>query len=110
MKALSWINFILGLWLILAGFVLSTASRAVMTEEIVLGIVIAVLSAISMTTVTSWLSWLVALAGVWTLIAPAIISYAGMTTSRANDVIVGIIVIILAAARALSPSPVMTKT
>ena len=27
MKALSWINFILGLWLILAGFVLSKGSR-----------------------------------------------------------------------------------
>ena len=110
MKGLSWINFVLGLWLIVAGFVLSTASRAVMTEEIVIGIIIAVLSAISVTAVVSWLSWLVALAGVWTLIAPGIISYVGMSASRANDVIVGIIVIVLGAARALSPSPMMTRT
>jgi hypothetical protein len=43
-KALSWINFILGLWLIVAGFTLSTGVGAIMAEEIVLGIIIAVLA------------------------------------------------------------------
>jgi hypothetical protein len=101
MKALSWINFILGLWLIVAGFALSRAARPVMAEEIVLGIVIACLAAISATRPSSMVSWLIALAGLWTLIAPAAISYAGMTTSRGNDVLVGIVVLVLGLANAL---------
>jgi hypothetical protein len=110
MKALSWINFILGLWLIVAGFALSAASRPVMGEEIVLGIIIAVLAAISATRPSSVISWLVAIAGLWTLIAPAVISYGTMTVSRTNDIVVGIIVLVLGIANAVyRQSPVRTR-
>jgi hypothetical protein len=110
MKALSWINFILGLWLIVAGFALSVAARPVMAEEIVLGIIIACLAAISATRPTSVTSWLVALAGLWTLIAPAVINYAGMTASRGNDIVVGIVVLVLGLASAVyRQSPVRTN-
>jgi hypothetical protein len=101
MKALSWINFILGLWLIVVGFALSAASRPVMTEEIGLGIVIACLAAISATRPSSIASWLVALGGLWTLIAPATINYAGMTISRRNDIVVGIVVFALGIANSV---------
>jgi hypothetical protein len=110
MKALSWINFILGLWLIVAGFTLSVASRPIMAEEIVLGIIIACLAAISATRPSSIISWLVAIAGLWTLIAPAAISYAGMTASRSNGIVVGIVVLVLGIANAVSrQSPVRTQ-
>jgi len=101
MKALSWTNFILGLWLIVAGFVLSTAARPVMSEEIILGIIIAVLAAISAGRQAAGVSWVVALAGLWTLIAPAVINYGGLAASRTNDVTVGIIVLILGVADAV---------
>jgi len=94
-KALSWLNFILGLWMIVVGFALSTAARPVMAEEIVIGIIIASLAAVAAMRPSSIASWLVALAGLWTLIAPAAISYAGLTTSRANDIVVGIVVLVL---------------
>jgi nitrate reductase gamma subunit len=110
MKALSWINFLLGLWLIVAGFALSMGSRPVMSEEIVLGIIVACLAAISVARASSAISWLVALAGLWTLIAPAVIDYAGMTASRTNDIVVGIVVLVLGIANAVyRQSPVRTN-
>src|SRR5262249_573496 len=109
MKALSWINFILGLWLIVSGFALSMTARPVMAEEIVLGIIIACLSAMAATRRSSVISWLVALAGLWTLIAPAVIPYRALTVSRGNDIVVGVVVLILGVANAVyRQSPVRT--
>ena len=109
MKAISWINFILGLWLIVAGFALSRGLRPVMAEEIVLGIVIACLAVISAVRPSSAINWLIALAGLWTLIAPAVISYMDMARSRTNDIVVGIVVLILGVVNAVySRSPVRT--
>jgi hypothetical protein len=101
MKALSWINFILGLWLIVAGFALSQGARPVMAEEIVLGIIIACLAAISTARPSALVSWLVAVAGLWTLLAPAAMNYTHAIASRGNDIVVGIVVLVLAIANAL---------
>ncbi|HEY7286912.1 MAG TPA: SPW repeat protein [Vicinamibacterales bacterium] len=110
MKALSWIDFILGLWLVVAGLALSMAARPVRVEEIILGIIIACLAALAGTRHSPAIGWLIALAGLWTLIAPAVINYAGMTRSRANDMVVGIIVLLLGIATAVSHrTPVRTQ-
>ncbi|MCC7418525.1 MAG: SPW repeat protein [Acidobacteria bacterium] len=109
MKALSWINFVLGLWLILTAFALSMGARAVMTEEIVLGIVIACLSAISAARPSSAISWLVAIAGLWTLVAPAVIAYEGLAASRRSDTVVGIVVLVLGIVRAAYRPPARTR-
>ena len=103
MKAFSWVNFILGLWLIVAGFALSMASRPVMAEEIVLGIIIACLclAAISAVHPSPAISWLIAAAGLWTLISPAVIRYGALAASRANDIVVGIMVLALGIASAV---------
>ena len=98
MKAFSWINFILGVWLFIAGFALSHGGAAA-GEEIVLGVIVAFLAAVSAYRPVAAASWLVALAGLWTLIAPGIFHYGG--ASRTNDVIVGIIVLVLGIANAL---------
>ena len=110
MKVLSWINFILGLWLIAAAFIFSTGAGAVMAEEIVLGIIIAVLAYGSIVARSSAVvSWLVALAGLWTLVAPSVIVYGMFTASRTNDIVVGIIVLVLGFANAVfRESPVRT--
>jgi hypothetical protein len=110
MKALSWINFILGLWLIVAGFTLSAGVQAVMAEQIILGIIIACLAAIATTRVSPAVSWLVAIAGLWTLVAPAAIHYGAATVARGNDIVVGIIVLVLGIANGLyRQSPVRTN-
>lgn len=47
MKGLSWINFILGLWLIIAPFVLNfRTDNPAMWNSVIIGIVVAVLSII----------------------------------------------------------------
>ncbi len=54
MKALSWINFILGLWLIIAPFVLQFShDMTALWNSVILGIVIAVLSIIRALETTS---------------------------------------------------------
>ncbi len=101
MRTLAWINFILGLWLIVAGFALSGGVSAVLAEEVSVGIIIAALACSSALRPTAPLSWLVVLAGLWALVAPAVINYTGSHGSRANDVIVGIVVIVLGIANAV---------
>src|SRR5690349_4305765 len=101
MKALSWINFILGIWLIIVGFAVSMPSRPVMAEEVVLGAIIACLAMVSLTRPSSIVSWLIGIAGLWTLLAPAAMNYTTLHFSRANDVVVGIVVLILGVANAI---------
>jgi hypothetical protein len=100
MKAFSWINFVLGLWLIVAGFALSATARPVMTEEIILGLIIACLAFASIMRPAPLLSWLVTFAGLWTLIAPMVMNY-GVRASRGNDIIVGVIVLALGVSNAV---------
>jgi hypothetical protein len=108
-NALSFICFVLGLWLILAGFALATAARPVKAEEVVLGIITACLAAIAATRPSSIGSWRVGLAGLWTPIAPAAISYVGLTVSRANDIVVGVVVFAPGATNALYTQPAGTN-
>jgi hypothetical protein len=86
------------------------AVRPVMAEEIILGIIVACLSAIAAARPQPGVSWVVALAGLWTLMAPAVINYAGASASRGNDLVVGIIVLILGVINAVHrPTPVRTS-
>jgi len=108
-KALSWINFILGLWLIVAGFTVSQGAGPAMAEEVVLGIIIALLAIGSANSTSPAIAWCVAIAGLWTLLAPAVINYTMHSVSRSNDIVVGIIVLILGIANAVyRQSPVRT--
>ncbi len=100
MKRVTWINLILGLWLIVAPFVLgySALSRAALTEDVVLGIIVAafswwILAAMAPPVGTSWFQ---ILCGIWVIIAPFVLAYRTITAAMANDVIVGIIVLIVA--------------
>jgi len=105
MKALSWINFVLGLCLIAAGLALSTATRSVRGEQIVLGVVIAGLAASATIKPSAIVSWLIAAAGLWTLVATAMINYTGMRMSRGTDIIIGIVVLALGMTNALYLRP-----
>jgi hypothetical protein len=106
MKTFSWVNFILGLWLIVAPFVLLYRGiSAALWDNIIVGVVIAILAGwralgkeSARMTVTSWL---VALLGLWTIAAPFVFHYARNPSAMWNGVIVGIVVAILATYRAL---------
>jgi hypothetical protein len=52
----------------------------------------------------------VALAGLWTLLAPAVVNYTAVPRARGNDITVGVIVLILGVVNALyRPAPVRTQ-
>lgn len=109
MKTFSWMNFILGLWLVVAPFVLLYRGiSAALWDNVIVGIVIAILAgwralgkeSARMTVA----SWLVALLGLWTIAAPFVLHYAGNASAMWNGVIVGIVVAVLATYRALDQS------
>ncbi len=96
----TWVNFLLGIWLIIAPYVLGyhSMSHRASTDDLIFGILIAVFSlwrAIKMTA-PSYASWLVFAFGIWVLISPYALRYHDISRVRPNDMIVGIVVLILA--------------
>ncbi|HUV71396.1 MAG TPA: SPW repeat protein [Clostridia bacterium] len=92
----STVNLIAGLWLIIAPFVLGFSEITAATiNDIVLGAIIAIVSAIRIFSSVrwNWLSWLNVLLGFWLIIAPFVLAYPA-ATPRFNDIILGIVVII----------------
>ena len=105
MKTFSWINVVLGLWLIVAAFIFTYTSghRMVTTEEVVMGLLIAGLacwSAISRP--NPLLSVAVAILGLVTLIESKSIDYDGLATARYNNAVVGFAVLVLGTAGAIA--------
>jgi hypothetical protein len=98
MKALSWINFLLGVWLIIAAFALPAETGPVMAAESAAGVLISVLayaSAVGRPNVG--ISWSVAVAGLWTLN----VNSGAHTAATSNATIVGLVVLILGSANAI---------
>jgi hypothetical protein len=93
---ISSLNAIAGIWLLFAPFIVSHTHGAARVNDIVLGIVIGVFALIRAFIPglrTAWLSWLNALFGIWLIVAPFALVYRGAGCD--NDIVVGIIVLIL---------------
>ncbi len=56
------------------------------------------------------LSWIVALAGLWVLISPFILGFSGISSAMVNDVVVGIVLIVLGLISALYNRPTTDRT
>ncbi len=115
MRWASWINFILGLWLIVAPFALRYANvPGAAPEDVILGILIAAFSLWMASTyeAPAGPSWLVVVFGIWTIIAPFVLGYSRQSAAELrNDVAVGVVVVILAAVRAIGyQRPMRTPT
>jgi uncharacterized membrane protein YdfJ with MMPL/SSD domain len=101
LKGVSWLNFILGVWLIVSPFVLlyRGISQA-LYDNIIVGILVAILAIwralAEETDGMTVVSWVMALLGLWTLISPFVLGYSQTRNAMVNDVIVGIVVGILA--------------
>lgn len=95
-KSASGFNLLLGLWLIIAPFLLSYATSASRGNDITIGIIVALLAAFRLLGVyrAAWLSWLNALLGIWLIIAPFVLRY-GSSSALWNDVIVGLFIAFL---------------
>jgi hypothetical protein len=98
MKRVSWINLILGIWLIIAPFALgSMAMHVAVGNNVVLGILLIASSwwILAAATEAVGVSWFQMLCGIWLIISPFILHYGGLTHAMANDVVVGIIAFVV---------------
>jgi len=93
------LNILLGIWLVIAPFVLNYARlEAAQTNDIIVGIIVAIIGAIrsfGAFTQPAW-SWVNVVLGVWLIIAPFVLGYSGSATPLWNDIILGVIIAILA--------------
>jgi hypothetical protein len=92
-------NILLGIWLIIAPWVLGYAHiyRA-QSNDIIVGIIVAVVAAIRTFggfATRGW-SWVNMLAGIWLIIAPFVLGYNNTTRPLWNDIILGIVIAVLA--------------
>jgi hypothetical protein len=88
----SWVNILLGIWVLISPFVLTLALPRAIWNNVVTGIVVGILAIIrvSVPNQTGW-SWINALLGIWLIISPFVLGF----TSGAglwNNVILGIII------------------
>ena len=98
MKALSWINFLLGLWLLVAAVMFATGSGRMLAGESIAGVVIMVLAyASAVGQPHEGISWGVAFAGLWAVL----VDYAVHTDPRSHALAVGVLVAVLSAANAV---------
>lgn len=95
-KIASGLNLALGIWLIVAPFVLRYATEASPANDVTVGVIIAVLAAIRVFEAygAAWVSWLNVALGTWLLVAPFILTYSS-AAALWNDLIVGLLVICL---------------
>ncbi|MGQ9778179.1 MAG: SPW repeat domain-containing protein, partial [Thermodesulfobacteriota bacterium] len=64
----AWINAILGLWFIVAAFIIAASRAANITNNLITGIVLVILGIWAAVSYKGWKNWVVALIGVWMII------------------------------------------
>jgi hypothetical protein len=104
-KKLNWATFTMGLWLIVAPFVLLYQGIfAAAWGDVIVGILIAIVALWHALRTeserTTVVSGIVGLLGGWTLISPFVLRYSETTLAMWNNVVVGILLAIFAMYRA----------
>lgn len=95
-----WTVIVAGVWLIIAGF-LSLGVTGNMVNDIVVGIIVAVVGFMMMPEGAAWQGWIIGLiGGIWMIIA-AFIPYVSDPKihhlhNLTNDIVVGVIILIVA--------------
>jgi hypothetical protein len=109
-RSLSFINLLLGAWLIVTPFWFGYTSGTAKWNQLIIGIVVMVLAALRLLApAQKWLSFLTGIAGIWAIIAPFILTY-DRAGAYWNEVIVGILVTIVAFYNSGLPSHTGTRT
>lgn len=101
-RPISALVFLAGIWLIISPFLLGYSANGFRADQIIFGVIIAVLAAIQyFFTEARWASWLAALAGLWMIIAPYAMSNVS-TGARWASVIGGLVTFFAALSSAMS--------
>ena len=106
-KVLSWLVALAGVWEVIAAFVLGyAASTTAFWDAIIIGVALIVLGAwaalSNQESTDRTLDWINVVAGLWLVIAPFILGYSVVAAALWNDIIVGIVVVVLAGWAALT--------
>jgi hypothetical protein len=104
-RTASILNVLAGLWLIVSPFVLGyTALPVARWDTIIVGIIVLVLAGTRAANPQQYvgLSWLNLLLGIWLIVSPFALSYATLPRPTWNDVILGVVVVILAICSAVA--------
>ena len=107
MRRVSLINLLVGIWLLIAPFTLNGFAHAtVAANDVVLGFLLIATSwwALAVTAPATSVAWFQALCGLWLIAAPFALHYTDLHASTGNDLLMGLITIVVAfvTARALT--------
>lgn len=102
MKRGLWLDVLIGIWLIIDSFILPSAGMAVhawSANDVILGILLIAFSWWMLATVAPQVgaAWLAILSGIWLIIAPFVLGYSHVGAAVSNDIICGVLAIIVTA-------------
>jgi hypothetical protein len=100
MKSLGWANVVLGVWLIIAPWLLGYVNPTAETQDVVVGMLITVISfwALSTTLASAGAAWAQMGLAVWLFMGPWVLGYATGSPAFTNDLIVSTLIIAFAIA------------
>ncbi len=103
-KILSGINMALGVWLIIAPFVLTYPNVVAVWNSIVVGAIVFILGWIRAANPmrAPGLSWINAILGLWLIVAPFVLRFSTTASTRWNDIVLGVAIIVFSVWRALT--------
>ncbi len=95
-----YLSFLLGLWLLISPWIFGVSSQTTLVwSHVIAGIIIALLALYRVSDLgdesRTWASWLMALFGLWAIVAPWVLGFSGQSSLMLSNVIDGIIVLIL---------------
>jgi hypothetical protein len=100
MKIKHWqdpMSLILGLWLVISPWGLQYQSEInPMWNAVVVGVLVVAIALYAMFQVMAWQEWLNAALGIWLVVSPWVLGFAGLVPAMWNAVIVGALIAVLA--------------
>jgi SPW repeat-containing protein len=103
MKRTVWMNGILGVWLVVAPFVLGYSASLTMTaNDVIVGVLIVMCAWWILTSAepTPTMAVGLGLCGLWLIVVPFLLAYAAWSLPMANDVAVGAVTLAITLAEA----------
>ena len=99
----NWVNFVLGIWLVIAGFIpsITTSKTASLWNDLIVGILVLIFAFVAISAKKA-LCWVNVVMGIWLIIAAFIPGIVGKKSGNLwNDLISGIIILAIALIAAL---------
>ncbi|MCL4465152.1 MAG: SPW repeat protein [Chloroflexi bacterium] len=105
---INWVNLVAGIWLIISPFILQyTGVAPAVWNNLAVGILLILVAAYILFTCVKaeWAGWAMAVLGIWEIMSPFVLGYVGEKPALWNNIILGIIIIVVGAWSARSSRP-----